>query len=222
MMQPAERVPIESVHHGQSPRFVAEDADRVRRLAETEDELPPLVVHRQNLTAVDGIHRLRAELLKNQCQIAVEFFDRAAEHVISGRSEMSDRAVAAATGLSAKTVAAVRRHPTEDGPQSSIRIGQDGGSRPVSAEDGRKRALEVICERPAALPRDLSLRFSESGRTRLTWLGSRVVTLGGVGLQVGDAQAHPLPVIADLAMECADEWRQSALRLERTTRQSVT
>jgi hypothetical protein len=73
-----------------------------------------------------------------------------------------------------------------------------------------------------ALRRDPSLRFSERGRTMLTWLRSRVVTMGEAERQVRDAPAHLLPVIADLAMECADEWRQLALQLERRTRQSGT
>jgi hypothetical protein len=77
----------------------------------------------------------------------------AAARILASRPQWSDRAIAAAAGLSAKAVAAIRGRSSDSGPQLNIRIGRDGRVRPLDGTQGRLRASEIISSRP-----DLSLR----------------------------------------------------------------
>ncbi|MFH8344280.1 ParB N-terminal domain-containing protein [Streptomyces sp. NPDC018045] len=174
---------ISAILPGESPRFVQQDEAHIRRLAETDSELPPILVHRRTMRVIDGTHRLRAALLQQRKHIDVEFFDgteaeayvvgiqantahglplslaerkAAAERVIQLQPEQSDRAIARITGLSAKTVGALRRRSSEENPQLSARLGRDGRIRPLSFEEGRRRALAVIKERPGASVREIA------------------------------------------------------------------
>lgn len=71
--------------------------------------------------------------------------------------EWSDRAVAAATGLAAKTVAAIRRRSaTEEVPQLHTRIGRDGKARPVNSAEGRRLASTLLMEKPDASLREVA------------------------------------------------------------------
>jgi ParB-like chromosome segregation protein Spo0J len=176
---PTTKVPIQSVVPCQSLRINGEHTDHVRALAETDDELPPIVVHRTTMRVIDGMHRLRAAALRGREHIDVEFFegdeedafvlavelnanhglplsqaDRAAAvgRIINSHRQWSDRAIASVTGLSDKTVASIRRSSSEV-PQSNTRMGRDGRSRPVNSMEGRMRAARLITARP-----DSSLR----------------------------------------------------------------
>uniref|UniRef100_UPI0006E215C9 hypothetical protein n=1 Tax=Peterkaempfera griseoplana TaxID=66896 RepID=UPI0006E215C9 len=68
----------------------------------------------------------------------------------------SDRAIARASGLGAKTVAAIRRRSTDAVPQLNARVGRDGRVRPLSSVEGRQRAAEVMAERPGASLREVA------------------------------------------------------------------
>jgi ParB-like chromosome segregation protein Spo0J len=180
---PAGEVPVESLGFGGSPRLDGEDPDHVRLLAETCDELPPILVHRPTMQVIDGRHRLRAAILRGAERIAVMFFDgderaafilgvranithgrplsladrrEAAARVFELHPEWSDRAVARCVGLSPDTVGNVRRRSTVDSGQMNVRLGRDGRVRPLDSSQGRLRAGEILTARPSASLREVA------------------------------------------------------------------
>lgn len=60
---------------GCSPRLVGENADHVRILTEVGAALPPILVHRQSMRVIDGLHRVRAACAKGERTICARFFD---------------------------------------------------------------------------------------------------------------------------------------------------
>lgn len=165
-----------------SPRSAGEDPVHTRALAEIAD-LPPIVVHRPTMQVIDGMHRIRAAQLNGRsvikarlvdCDSATAFVlavranvthglplppqDRraAAEYIIALHPNWSDRAVAAATGLSDKTVSALRTSPAADAPQPDDRIGRDGRVRPLNSAARRRQAAVMIAERPEAGLREIA------------------------------------------------------------------
>ncbi|MEU0946689.1 transcriptional regulator [Streptomyces canus] len=176
-------LPIVSLLPADSPRLAGIDPEHVARLADLDDPLPPVIVDRRTLRVVDGMHRLLAALTRGRSTIDVEFFDgtddeaflravsanvthglplsptdrrAAAARIMAAQPGMSDRAIARASGLSAKTVAAIRRRSTDAMPQLNARIGADGKVRPLNAAEGRLRAAEVLAARPAASLREVA------------------------------------------------------------------
>lgn len=180
---PWEIVPVRHLTSSLSPRKRREDPAHVRLLAETDRALDPLLVHRPTMRVIDGMHRLRAAVLKGRNEIAVRFFDgseadafvlsvrlnvghglpltlderkEAARRILASHPHWSDRAVAESTGLSAKTVAAVRRRlDGQEGLQLS-RVGRDGRSRPLSSIEGRRSAAALLAANSEISLRELS------------------------------------------------------------------
>ncbi|MFF0226404.1 ParB N-terminal domain-containing protein [Streptomyces sp. NPDC004629] len=173
------RLPVAQLVTGGSPRASGEDEEHVRALAVTEDELPPIIVHRATMRVIDGAHRLRAARLRDQEYIRAHFFDgsgedafvlavranvghglplslkdrvTAAERIVTTHSQWSDRMIASAAGISARTVAEIRRRTTGVEP-AGVRIGKDGRARPVDGARRRTLAHALLTENP-----DLSLR----------------------------------------------------------------
>ncbi|XNR93529.1 ParB N-terminal domain-containing protein [Streptomyces sp. R-74717] len=171
---PVERVPVELLRTGFSPRVHGEDADHIRILAETADELPPILVHRASMTVIDGAHRLRVVELLGEDRIAARFFDgdqedarllavaaniahgrplsttdrtAAAMRIFTSHPQWSDRAVAAVAGLSPKKIARLRKEMAL--PQSDSRVGRDGRVRPIDSARRRERAGELIRNNPS-------------------------------------------------------------------------
>ncbi|MCH0566153.1 ParB-like nuclease domain-containing protein [Streptomyces sp. MUM 2J] len=134
-------------------------------LAETQ-LLPPILVHRGTMRVIDGVHRLMAARLRGDRSLDVTFVDdsedncfiraveannahgmplsladrkAAAARILRGRPEWSDRAVAGIVGLSPKTVAVVRQKPSEEIPQSTMRIGRDGRKRAMQPPHASRR-----------------------------------------------------------------------------------
>lgn len=169
-------VSISSLLPGDSLRLAGENAEHVRLLAGTRD-LPPILVHRSTMRVIDGMHRLRVAELRGDETVLVEFFDgdenaafllsveantrhglplspadreAAACRVLAMYRQWSDRAVAAATGLSPTTVSAIRRRASVPAERESGRLGMDGRVRPVDGSAGRRRAGEVIAMKPDA------------------------------------------------------------------------
>ncbi|MEU0844631.1 ParB N-terminal domain-containing protein [Streptomyces sp. NPDC005962] len=178
-----EPVPVSSLVPGLSPRLRGEDAAHVARLAEVDGPLPPIVVERATMRVIDGMHRLMAAWTKGQETIEVRFFDGTAEEafLLAVRSNMahglplsredrraaavrillssphlSDRAVARTAGLSAKTVAGLRSTLGDVTPRPQARIGRDGKVRPSDSAEGRRRAAELLAERPHASLREVA------------------------------------------------------------------
>jgi ParB-like chromosome segregation protein Spo0J len=179
----AGRVQVRSLLAGVSPRLNGENDEHIQLLAASEAPLPPILVHRETMQVIDGMHRLRAAQLRGQESIDVEFFDgsrteafigavkaniehglpltladrqAAAERIIDSHPHCSDRWIAATTGLGAATVAAIRRRNNPDGCKVAARVGRDGRVRPLSSEDGRRVARDVIARNPEASLREIA------------------------------------------------------------------
>jgi ParB-like chromosome segregation protein Spo0J len=176
-------VPVAVLLPGDSLRALGQDEEHVARLAEIDAALPPILVHRLTMRVIDGMHRLLAARVKGQKTIEVEFFDgtpedaflyaveanishglplsladrrAAATRIIASHPQLSDRAIARAAGLGAKTVAAIRRRSSGGEPHLSARIGRDGKVRPLNSVAGRQRAAKLIAERPEASLREVA------------------------------------------------------------------
>jgi ParB-like chromosome segregation protein Spo0J len=176
-------VPITALMLADSPRLAGEDPEHIRMLADSSAALPPIVVRRSNMQVIDGMHRVRAALLRGKAEIAVRFFEgdddaafvlavranvrhglplsltdrrAAAERIIGSYPHWSDRRIAAVVGLSPKTVSSTRRRGTAPGiGQLQRRLGSDGRLRPVSGVDGRRAAAEFLEKNPNASLREV-------------------------------------------------------------------
>ncbi|WP_413805985.1 ParB N-terminal domain-containing protein [Streptomyces sp. OE57] len=173
-------VDIASISTAESPRSSGEDPEHIQALAETEVTLPPIIVHRSTMRVVDGAHRLRAAELRGDEKIKVKFFDgskadafvlavgsnithglplsmtdrkSAAARIIVSHPQWSDRMIASVSGISAGTVAEIRRRTSAEETVSGSRIGQDGRIRPINSAAGRELASRLITANPG-----LSLR----------------------------------------------------------------
>ncbi|WP_330301284.1 ParB N-terminal domain-containing protein [Streptomyces sp. NBC_00503] len=183
-LSPVELVSITSLlPPAHSPRADGEDADHARVLADSGGVLPPITVHRATLRVIDGVHRVRAALLRGEVEIPVRFFEgdaqdafvlgveantthgrplsaadrtAAAARILVSHPQWSDRAVSAVAGLSAKAVGAVRRSAQEELPRLTARVGRDGRLRPVDGASGRIRAGELLAQNPQASLREIA------------------------------------------------------------------
>jgi hypothetical protein len=275
-------------------------------MAETEADLPPIVVHRPTMRVIDGMHRLAAARLRGEHEIAAQLFDgddneafllavrlnvshgmpltiadrrAAAVRIVQTHPQLSDRAIAFTAGLAANTVGSLRREI--DSPSLEARIGRDGRVRPINGAAGRRAAAELIAVHPDAtlrriaqdagisvetarsvrarlragedpvldrrtrperadrpvkrrltvqLPeadpsdalrslidtvqRDPSLRYTESGRMLLRWLGPRVLVPDEIPLSLRHIPPHSRLTLGSLARSCAAGWIQLAMKLE--------
>ncbi|MFD6939503.1 transcriptional regulator [Streptomyces goshikiensis] len=132
---------------------------------------------------IDGMHRLLAAYIRGQETIDVQFFEgspedaflrsveanvahglplsladrrTAASRIIASHPQMSDRAIARASGLGSKAVAVIRRRSTAAEAQLNTRVGRDGRVRPLNSAEGRQRAAEVITQNPEASLREIA------------------------------------------------------------------
>ncbi len=193
-------VGIDSLVLSDSPRQAGEDPAHTRMLADLAEALPPIAVHRPTMRVIDGTHRVRAALLAGKSRILAKLYDcsedaafilsvkanvthglpllltdrrAAAERVINTHPDWSDRAVAAVTGLSDKTVGTLRDSSSAEPPQSNARMGRDGRLRPLNSADQRRHAAKIINENPGAGLREitdatgLSLATAHDVRQRL-------------------------------------------------------
>lgn len=178
-----ESVPIMTLRVADSPRLNGEDEAHVKRLAEADAPLPPILVDRRTMRVIDGMHRLMAASLRGHRTIEAEFFDgseadvflravqeniahglpltkadrvAATERIISTHPQMSDRAIGHVAGLAAKTVAAVRKRSVKDSAPSAARVGRDGKVRPLDSSAGRRRAAELLTDKPDSSLRDVA------------------------------------------------------------------
>jgi len=162
-----EKVAVSSLLGGNSPRLNGEDKQHIKVLAETDQPLPPILVHRGTMRVIDGMHRLRAAQSLGWPEIEAVFCDgteeeafllavkantehglpltladreAAAARIISSNPEHSDRWIAAITGLANGTVGAIRRRLGYGDDRVKARIGRDGRIRPVDSTDGRRLA----------------------------------------------------------------------------------
>lgn len=175
-------VPIRDLVLGDSPRLSGIDNEHVVRLAECGAHLPPIVVHRQSMCVIDGMHRVRAAVRNGREVVEVTYFDggaveafmlavelnvrhglplslrerrAAAGRILAASADLSDRAIAAKTGLSDKTVASIRRRSGADIPHLNTRRGRDGRVYPVDSS-GRHHAEQLLCANPLAPLREIA------------------------------------------------------------------
>lgn len=174
---------ISSLVDAHSPRSSGEDAEHVRRLASSDLPFPPIIVHRPTMRVIDGMHRVRAARLRGENTIEVEFFDGSeddafliavkinAKHglplstadrtaavlrIFRSHPQLSDRLIAEATGLSARTVGTIRRRVPGAELPSRVRVGKDGRVRPLNAAEGRRTAAAIIAANPGASLREVA------------------------------------------------------------------
>jgi hypothetical protein len=170
------------------------DEDHVQRLVETEGSWPAILVWDTEPVVLDGAHRLAAARRLGLAAIpAVRFYGNrqdayveavrrnvahglpltlkerttAAERVLTASPEWSDRRVALICGLSAKTVARVRREAAGRGDiaRSDIRIGRDGRIRPVESHGVRDRIVSALAEQPNSSLRTIAAQVGASPET---------------------------------------------------------
>jgi len=177
-----ELVKIASLVRACSPRSGGEDSAHVELLTEAEGPLPPILVHRATMQIIDGFHRVSAARCNGLDEIEAYLVDgseesafivavhenvvhglplslsdrrAAAARILQTHAHWSDRAIATTTGLSAKTVCAIRCASAEN-PRSHDRLGKDGRIRPLNAAAGRQLAAELISARPNASLREIA------------------------------------------------------------------
>jgi hypothetical protein len=174
---------VRSLLAGDSPRLDGENDQHIEMLASVDEPLPPILVQRGTLRVVDGMHRLRATMVKGRATIAVQFFDgtedeafvravtentkhglpltmadrrAATAKILASHPQRSDRWIAAITGVASGTVASIRSQITSKGQEAATRIGQDGRARPLNSAEGRRIASNAIREHPNASLREIA------------------------------------------------------------------
>ncbi|MFH8617269.1 ParB/RepB/Spo0J family partition protein [Streptomyces sp. NPDC017979] len=181
---PITPVRVDSLVLDGSPRLSSPDQAHVRMLAETKSVLPPITVHRPTLRVIDGVHRVHAARVNGRSEVPARLLDcdratafvlavkanvahglplsradrtAAATRIIEAFPQWSDRAVAAAVGISDKTVARLRtRSPAGRVVQTGTRLGQDGRLRPLDSGLRRRRAAALLREAPDAGLREVA------------------------------------------------------------------
>lgn len=173
-----------------SPRTSGEDPEHVETLLSAAGELPPILVHRPTMQVLDGLHRLKVARVRGDAKIVARLVDgaesdafvlaveanirhglplsladrkRAAVRIIGTHPQWSDRRVASVTGISAGTVAELRRNGGDDG--NEARIGRDGRIRPVDGSEGRRLAAELIRSDPGLSLRQVAKQVGISPET---------------------------------------------------------
>ncbi|MEC3956851.1 ParB N-terminal domain-containing protein [Nocardia sp. CDC153] len=174
---PVEQIPVAALRASRSPRLGGVNAEHARLLAQVATELPPILVHRPTMQVVDGMHRVTAARARGADTIAARLFDGEVDDLfamavranvahgmaltlaerksavlglLASHPDWSDRLIAAATGLSNKTVGAIRRTATEEKSQLLPRVGRDGRRHPVSSAEARTAAAELFRNDPEA------------------------------------------------------------------------
>lgn len=185
-------LPISSLLLDDSPRQSGESDEHVRALVESEEELPPIIVHGQSMRVIDGIHRIRAAVIRGEKHVKAKLYqgtnsdafvlavrmnithglpltraDRtaAAIRIIGSHPQWSDRMIATAVGLAAGTVGKLRRCSTAQSVHSAMRVGKDGRARPINSAAGRLKVGELLAEKPTASIRTIAKEAGVSPST---------------------------------------------------------
>ena len=186
------KVAIRDLSPGDSPRQRGIDEAHVARLVECNTEFPPILVHRETMRVIDGMHRLSAAMRRGHKLVDVTYFDgddhdafilavelnikhglplslsdrkAAALRILAADKNLSDRAIASKTGLSDKTVAKIRVCSGAEIPHVDTRRGRDGRVYPVGSIEARQRIMQLIVERPEATLREIAATVGVSSTT---------------------------------------------------------
>jgi hypothetical protein len=176
---PARDVPVNALSSWVYLRQGGTNAAHVQLLIDAADsaQLPPILIQQEGCRVIDGVHRLEAAKLRGDATIKARFLDctdsealvlamkansihglplskadrvAGARRLLTAHPDWSDRAIAAITGLSDKTIAALRNQAADTAHLGSKRLGLDGKRRPVNAGECRRRAAEYISAHPNA------------------------------------------------------------------------
>jgi len=180
---PVVAVSISSLQSSDSPRSSGEDTGHIDMLAESAEEMPPIIVHGPSMRIIDGMHRVRAAISQGRQKIWARIYDgdesdafviavktnvahglplpradrvAAAERIAGTHPQWSNQMIAAAAGLPASTVRDIRRRSTRRTDHSNTRLGQDGRVRPLDATQGRNLAGRLLAENPGASVRAIA------------------------------------------------------------------
>lgn len=237
-------VRIDALRPSDTPRLKGISAEHARLIAEAADSVPPILVQQGTMRVIDGMHRIRAACLLGKqhveaflvaCDDDESFLwavrmnlthglpltlaDRkaAACRIVQAHPEWSDRAIAAVTGLSDKTIGSLRRRLADTIPRTRWRVGRDGRGRTLPARDngaGISRPRAPLLQK---LQKDPSLRYTDAGRTMLRWLHNHPV-IDDASDVVAALPVHCLPTAAQVCRQHAVEWADLAKRLEERSR----
>jgi hypothetical protein len=184
-LAPEVSVPVHLLTPGFHLRQEGTDPAHVRLLADAAGsvQLPAILVQKSGSRIIDGLHRLEVAKLRGEWSINARVVDctdsealvlairsntlhglplsradriSSAKRVLAAHSDWSDRAVAAITGLSAKSIASLRNTSTRDMQFTGKRLGRDGKRHPVLPTEGRRRAAEYISAHPDASLRQIA------------------------------------------------------------------
>jgi len=204
-------VSVDALSAALSPRLDGVNPDHVRVLFEIKSQLPPILVNRSTMQITDGMHRVAAARMRGDDTIRVRLFDgsdreafalavksniahglplthadrvAAAAEIVRLYPDWSDRAVAATAGLSATTVADIRRRTVGPGrlAETQKRVGLDGRLRPVDPGAGRERIRCMIRDWPNASLRQLARKAGVSPNT-----------VRGIKKQMQEAESEAVP-----------------------------
>ena len=178
-------VPVSELQPGLYLREAGTSQAHARLLADAAEfsALPPIVVQRRDYRVIDGMHRLEAAKLRGEKSIGVRLVDctdedalllaiksntlhglplsradriSGAKRILAAHPDWSDRAVASAAGISARTIAVLRNRSSDLVRSFDKRLGRDGKRRPVTGTEGRKRVAEYINANPDASLRQVA------------------------------------------------------------------
>ena len=174
---------IDQLLPAHSPRSAGEDHEHIRRIAESVTPLPPIIVHRPSMRVVDGMHRLRAAIMRGQTEIPVRWYDGdvrdifavavqanvthglplsladrrvAAARLMGSHRVWSDRMIAEVVNLSPTTVKSIRMSVGCGVGASDTRLGRDGRFRPLNGSEARRLAGELLLAKPESSLREVA------------------------------------------------------------------
>jgi ParB-like chromosome segregation protein Spo0J len=183
---PETSILLEMLVPGIQLRAGGTDLVHVRLLADAADaaQLPSILVQKSGYRIIDGKHRVEAAKLLGQSVISARVVDCTdaaalvlamqanrlhglpltrvdricgAKRVLASHPDWSDRAVASVAGLSAKSVASIRKSVTDEGMSAlGKRLGRDGKRHPIAPAEGRRRTVEYITAHPDAPLRQIA------------------------------------------------------------------
>lgn len=172
-------------------RIAGINDEHVRLLMSCPEDLPPLLVQKSTLRVIDGMHRLRAAQAAGRTEVQAQLLDvddreaflhgvganishglplsladrrAAARKVLELHPEWSDRAIGKASGLSGKTVGALRAREGVGAPPAQ-RIGMDGRVRPVNAAVTRQAVRELLAAKPDTPLREIARKIGAAPGT---------------------------------------------------------
>jgi ParB-like chromosome segregation protein Spo0J len=231
--------------------------EHVRLLMNCPDTLPPLLIQKSTLRVIDGMHRLRAAQAAGRTEIQAQLLDvddreaflhgvganishglpltladrrAAARKVLELHPEWSDRAIGKASGLSGKTVGALRASDGV-GTAPAQRIGMDGRVRPVNAAVSRRAAHELLATEPDTPLREIARRVGAAPGTvrkvredleRTTSSGTTTPAAQAVDACPANSRltmAHVDAILAKLRQDPALKYRDSGRGLLRLLHQ---